>query len=144
MNTLHSLARDGRKGMSGHCHRIDDSQRSKNRASCTNDPSITARASCSRSPVDRALSGNECTELCRWTAKSQPGYETGIGAPGEDHVQLLASESGQLILRYNVTGEEIFEIEVGSLEEAENVIHEDNMTTACLYPDMSDFQWSKK
>jgi len=144
VNTLHSLARDGGKGMSGHCHRIDGSQRSKSKASYTDDLSITALASCSQSPSDRALSENACTELCRWTAKSQSGHERGVDAPEEDHVQLLTSESGQLTLRYNVTGEEVFEIEVGSLEEAENVIYEDNMTTARLYPDISDLQWSKE
>jgi hypothetical protein len=144
VNTLHSLAGDGGKGMSGHCHRIDGSQRSKSKVSYTDDGSITARTSCSQSPVDRALSRNACTELCRWTAKSQSGHEMGVDAPEEDHVQLLTSESGQLTLRYNVTGEDVFEIEVGSLEEAENVIYEDNMTTARLYPDISDFQWSKK
>ncbi len=130
--------------MSGHCHRIDGSQRSKSKASYTDDRSITARVSCGESPSDRALSGNACTELCRWTAKSQSEYETGVDAPEEDHVQLLASEDGQLTLRYNVTGEEVFEIEVGSLEEAEDVIYEDNMTTARLYPDILDLQWSKK
>ncbi|MCQ6962934.1 hypothetical protein [Methanolobus chelungpuianus] len=84
------------------------------------------------------------TELCKWTARSQHGYEAGADVPEEDYVQLLRLESGDLMLRYNVTGEEVFETVVTSPEEAESLILEDNMTTASLYPENPEFQWSKK
>lgn len=85
-----------------------------------------------------------CTELCKWTARSQHGYETGTDIPEEDYVQLLRLESGDLMLRYNVTGEDVFETTVTSPEEAESLILEDNMTTSRLYPENPEFQWSKK
>ncbi|TGC10715.1 hypothetical protein [Methanolobus halotolerans] len=84
------------------------------------------------------------TEICRWTAKSQMGYETGIDSYEDDYVRLLRLQNGQLVLRYNVAGEDTFEIEVGSTEEADNLISEDNMTTSELYPANPELQWNKK
>ncbi|MDW7731909.1 MAG: hypothetical protein SCH66_05715 [Methanolobus sp.] len=83
-------------------------------------------------------------EICRWTAKSQQGYETGINSYEDDYVRLLQLQNGQLVLRYNVAGEDTFEMEVGSTEEAESLILEDNLTTSELYPDNPELQWSKK
>lgn len=87
---------------------------------------------------------DQCTELCKWTARSQHGYETCADVPEEDYVQLLRLGSGGLMLRYNVTGEDVFETAVASPEEAESLIMEDNMTTARLYPENPELQWSKK
>jgi|GEM_PF-1815004 len=87
---------------------------------------------------------NQLTEICRWTAKSQRGYETGIDTYDDDYVRLLQLQNGQLVLRYNVAGEDTFEMEVGSIEEADNLIMEDNMTTSELYPENPELQWSKK
>jgi hypothetical protein len=157
---LHFLARDGMKGKDNHFQMKCRSQLSRSKVSekkeqhipaCAEDhaenPIITSTAtlSASLSSVDQPLSeDNVCTELCRWTAESQLGSETGIAASGEDFVQLLSSVNGQLLLRYNVTGEEVFEIGVDCVEEAEKVISEDNMTTSMLYPGNPEFQWSKK
>ncbi|AFV24792.1 hypothetical protein Mpsy_2589 [Methanolobus psychrophilus R15] len=157
---LHVLARDGGKGKDSHFHMKCRSQLSRSKVSeknkqqtpaCAEDhaehPTITSTAtlSASLSAVDQPLNeDNVCAELCRWTAESQLASETGIAAPGDDFVQLLRSGSGQMMLRYNVTGEEVFEIDVHSVEEAEKVISEDNMTTSMLYPGNPEFQWSKK
>jgi hypothetical protein len=157
---LHVLARDGGKGKDSRFHMKRSSQLSRSKVSQKNEqqtpafaednaehPTITSNAtlSASLSSVDQPLSeDNVCAELCRWTAESQLGSETGITAPGEDFVQLLSSVNGQLLLSYNVTGEDVFEIVVNSVEEAEKVISEDNMTTAMLYPGNPEFQWSKK
>ncbi|MDP2217265.1 MAG: hypothetical protein Q8J68_08270 [Methanolobus sp.] len=157
---LHVLSRDGGKGKDSHFHMKCRSQLSRSKVSekkeqhipaCAEDhaehPIITSTAtlSASLSSVDQPLNeDNVCAELCRWTAKSQLGYETGIDSPGNDFVQLLKPGNGQIMLRYNVTGEEVFEIGVGSVEEAEKVISEDNMTTSMLYPGNPEFQWSKK
>lgn len=102
----------------------------------------TAQVSDSQPPAIKKQ--HSCTELCRWTAKSQQGYETGVDAPEEDYVQLLLMENGELMLRYKVTGEDTFETGVDSPEEAESLILEDNMTTARLYPGNPEFQWLKK
>lgn len=85
-----------------------------------------------------------CTEICRWTAKSQQRYETGTDPCEDDYVRLLQLPGGQLVLRYNVAGEGTFEMEVGSTEEADNLILEDNLTTSELYPANPEMQWSKK
>jgi hypothetical protein len=157
---LHVLTRDGGKGKDSHFQMKCSSQLSRSKVSenkgqhipaCAEDhtehPTITSTAtlSASLSSIDQPLNeGNVCTELCRWTAESQLGYETGIKSPGDDFVQLLRSGNGQMMLRYNVTGEEVFEISVDSVEEAEKLISEDNMTTLMLYPGKPEFQWSKK
>ena len=83
-------------------------------------------------------------EICRWTAKSQRGYETEMDSYEDDYVQLLRLETGQLVLMYNVAGEDDFEIEVGSTEEADKLILEDNHTTSELYPENPELQWHKK
>jgi hypothetical protein len=124
---LHVLARDGGKRKGSHFHMKCSSQLSRSKVSEKNKQHTPA-----------------CAELCRWTAESQLGYDTGIDSPGDDFVQLLKSGNGQMMLKYNVTGEEVFEIDVGSVEEAEKVISEDNMTTSILYPGNPEFQWSKK
>lgn len=104
----------------------------------------TAQAHESQLPAWCAGEQGLCTELCKWTARSQHGYETGTNVLEEDYVQLLRLEGGDLMLRYNVTGEDVFETAVASPEEAESLIMEDNMTTARLYPENPELQWSKK
>jgi hypothetical protein len=157
---LHVLARDGGKGKESHLHRKNSSHRSMSKFSekkerhttvCTEDHpenvtvTSTVPAHGSISPVDTPLREDGAqVELCRWIAESQLGPESGIAALGEDFVQLLSSVNGQLLLSYNVTGEDVFEIVVSSVEEAEKVISEDNMTTAMLYPGNPEYQWSKK
>ncbi|MBN2110999.1 MAG: hypothetical protein JW705_07955 [Methanosarcinaceae archaeon] len=84
------------------------------------------------------------TEICMWTAKSQQGYEMGMDSYDDDHVRLVRSQNGKLVLMYNVAGEDNFEIGVNSTEEADRLILEDNMTTLELYPDNPELQWSKK
>ncbi|WP_406656700.1 hypothetical protein V7O62_12680 [Methanolobus sp. ZRKC2] len=84
------------------------------------------------------------TEICRWTAKSQRGYEMGIDSFEDDHVRLLQLQNGQLMLMYNVAGEDDFEVEVSSAEEADELIIEDNLTTSELYPENPELQWHKK
>ncbi|WP_292462472.1 hypothetical protein [Methanolobus sp.] len=157
---LHVLARDGGKGKENHLHRKNSSQRSRGKfpekkehytTVCTEDhpKSVTVTSTVpahgSTSSVDTPLREDDAqVELCRWIAESQLGPENGIAATGEDFVQLLSSVNGQLFLSYNVTGEDVFEIVVGSVEEAEKVISDDNMTTAMLYPGNPEYQWSKK
>ncbi|KXS42609.1 MAG: hypothetical protein AWU59_1548 [Methanolobus sp. T82-4] len=87
---------------------------------------------------------SQLTEICRWTARSQRAYETGIDTYEDDYVRLLQLHNGQLVLRYNVAGEDTFEMDVGSIEEADSLIMEDNMTTSELYPGNPELQWSKK
>lgn len=88
------------------------------------------------------INGVEYVELCRWTAGSQV-MENEV--PHErDHVVLIGSNNGQFVLRYHVAGEEAFEVEVDSPEEAEWMIQEDNLTTEQLFPDEPNMQWVKE
>jgi hypothetical protein len=82
-------------------------------------------------------------EVARWTAKSQRGYELETDEFEVDYVQLLKYPDGQLILKYNVTGDDIFEMKVASEEEAVDMITEDNATTSQLYPNNPELQWHK-
>ncbi|MEZ5335885.1 MAG: hypothetical protein R2741_11950 [Methanolobus sp.] len=75
------------------------------------------------------------TEIIAWEAKSQKGHELGIESLDKDHVRLLMTEGGRLFLKYDVAGENPFEMTVNSEDEAMQIIEEDNQTTEQLYPD---------
>lgn len=83
------------------------------------------------------------TEIASWAAESQKGHELGIQSFGKDHVKLLLTESGRLVLRYEVAGESSFEMNVNSEDEACEIIEEDNATTEQLYPDNPQLKWIK-
>lgn len=86
---------------------------------------------------------NAETEVAVWTAKSQRGHELGLETCNKDSVRLIMTESGRLFLRYDVAGEETFEMSVRSEEEASQIIEEDNATTGQLYPDNPELKWIK-
>ncbi|MDN5310804.1 MAG: hypothetical protein PWP14_2198 [Methanolobus sp.] len=158
---LHSLAReDGsekghltlkRRKLQGRNSRTSGLRKQQFEPACTEEQpleTITADPASVRGdqpPADQCTGMPDgCTELCIWTARSQQGCGTVTDVSQEDHVQLLMLGSGELMLRYNVTGEDVFETTVTSPEEAESLIREDNMTTSRLYPENPEFQWSKK
>lgn len=88
------------------------------------------------------MNGVDYVELCRWTTGRQVREDE---VPNErDYVVLLGSNNGLFVLRYHVAGEEIFEVEVDSQEEAEWMIQEDNITTEQLFPDEQNMQWVKE
>ncbi len=82
-------------------------------------------------------------EIFVWKAESQKGYELGNKSLGKDYVKLLMAENGRLFLRYDVVGENSFEMNVGSEYEALEIIQEDNLTTGQLYPGNPELKWIK-
>jgi len=56
----------------------------------------------------------------------------------------LKYPDGHLLMKYYVTGEDDFEMQIQSEEEALSIIAEDNTTTSQLYPGRPELQWSKK
>lgn len=81
--------------------------------------------------------------VAAWEAKSQRGHELGISSQDKDNVRLLMAEGGRLFLRYEVAGENPFEMNVRSEDEAMQIIDEDNQTTGQLYPDNPELKWIK-
>lgn len=99
---------------------------------------------CTSSVQEIMPNSSEPIELSRWTAKSQRGYEMNSNEYDDDYVQLLKYPDGHLSMKYYVTGEDDFEMEIQSEEEALNIIAEDNTTTSQLYPGRPELQWSEK
>ncbi len=79
-----------------------------------------------------------------WTAKSHREHELGLETNNQDSVKLIETISGGLVLRYDVAGEEIFEIGVCSRNEAIRIIEDDNLITEKLYPDNPELKWSSQ
>lgn len=83
------------------------------------------------------------TVVTSWAAESQKNHELGSQFFEKDYVKLLMTEGGRLFLRYEVAGENPFEMKVDSEDEATEIIDEDNSTTEQLYPDNPELKWIK-
>ncbi len=108
---------------------------------------ITSKTNSSKALTEKRnsvkeMNGVDYVELCRWTAGSQVNEDEVTHE--RDHVVLLGSNNDQFVLRYHVAGEETFDVEVDSPDEAEWMIQEDNLTTAQLFPDEPNMQWVKE
>lgn len=61
----------------------------------------------------------------------------------KENVTLFWSHEYTLFLEYNLFGEDNFTLEVSSVEEAFELIEQDNETTEKLYPENLQFKWKR-
>lgn len=61
----------------------------------------------------------------------------------KENVTLFWSYEYTLFLEYNLFGEDNFTLEVSSVEEAFELIEQDNETTEKLYPEDLQFKWKR-
>ncbi|MFP4654446.1 MAG: hypothetical protein ACLFMM_02020 [Methanohalobium sp.] len=79
----------------------------------------------------------------KWSSKSHLGHELQVDTYPDDVVRLIKTNDGSLCLRYSIVSEEVDDIIVNSVEEAESIIEEDNITTEEIYPDNPELKWIK-
>jgi len=60
-----------------------------------------------------------------------------------EHVTLFWSHEYTLFLEYNLSEEDNFTLEVSSVEEAFELIEQDNDTTETVYPQDPQFKWKR-
>ena len=82
-------------------------------------------------------------EVMCWVAKSHKGHDMQLNTYPDDVVRLIEYGAGELILKYSISGDDIEDTPVASVEESENIIDEDNTMTEDLYPDASGLKWVK-
>lgn len=85
----------------------------------------------------------EGTEIMCWVAKSHKGHDMRLNTYPDDVVRLVEYGAGKLLLKYSITGEDIEDTPVASVEEAEDIIDEDNAMTEDLYLDAPGLKWVK-
>lgn len=85
----------------------------------------------------------EGTEVMCWVAKSHKGHDMRLNTYPDDVVRLVEYDAGELLLKYSITGEDIEDTPVASVEEAEEIIIEDNAMTEDLYQDAPELKWVK-
>lgn len=85
----------------------------------------------------------EGTEVMCWVAKSHKGHDMRLNTYPDDVVRLVEYGAGELLLKYSITGEDIEDTPVASVEEAEEIIIEDNAMTEDLYQDAPELKWVK-
>ena len=85
----------------------------------------------------------EGTEIMCWMSKSHKGHDMRLNTYPDDVVRLIEYDAGELILKYSISGEDIEDAYVASIEEAEDIIVEDNEMTEEIYGDVTELKWVK-
>ncbi len=92
---------------------------------------------------DELFMSDEGIEIAHWTCANHHNLERDVAIYPSDTAVLLKMPDDSMMLAYNIGGEGRSHCGVDSLEQAEEMIFEDNESTQELYPDMPEALWCR-